>query len=571
MREDVYTLLKQRPYYLSDEDIQWVRQTMDALSDDEKIGQLFCGEIRAGDEAMFHAVTKQYGLGAVMCLPDTMERLHHLIGDLQQNSAIPLLIAGNLEEGADVFREGNNIANNLEIAAAGDARYAEEMGRITALEGGAMGIRWAFAPVSDIGMNWRNPVIATRVFGSQPDFVAEASSRFTKAMQENGMAAAVKHFPGDGVDERDQHFSPTVNTLTAEEWRRTFGIVYRRNIEAGALTFMVGHILQPAMAKEIDPSLPDAELLPASTSRELLTGVLRGELGFNGMISTDATTMTGFDQLLEREKAIPTAIEAGCDMILFSKDLAEDIAYMKAGLQNGLLSRERLDMAVLRVLGAKAALSLHRQKETGSFQKPLPEVKTLVETSEARSIAEEIADHAVTLVKKQEGLLPLTPERYKRIYLVAYAEGRGFGCSAEDVYACIKEKLEAKGFSVTCHNAQNNSAPIRGGSEQLKAQFDLILYALNLTSVSNRTVCRLDWSPSMGKDAPDHIREVPTIAVSFGNPYHLVDLPRVKTYINAYKFKPAVVDTVLRKLMGESEWKGHAPADPFCGFWDTRL
>ena len=173
---------------------------------------------------------------------------------------------------------------------------------------------------------------------------------------------AIKHFPGDGVDERDQHILTSVNSLDCKAWDESYGRVYRALIEDGAETVMVGHIALPAYAEE------EERFLPASLSRSLLKGLLREKLGFNGLICTDATPMVGFTAAMPREKAIPTAIEAGADMILFNKDLDEDYAFLLDGLKAGVCSPERLDEAVTRILALKAALHLpKKQKENARF------------------------------------------------------------------------------------------------------------------------------------------------------------------------------------------------------------
>lgn len=243
--------LYEKPFFLDQAGVQWVMDTLDAMSVDEKIEQLFCVEIRAGETEKIEKITVQHKAGAVMCLPGEKQELYDLIADLQKKSRIPMLVGGNFEEGADAIKGATNIDNNLGIAATGDVFYAEQLGEITAKEGTAIGFNWAFAPVIDIGMNWRNPVIATRVYGAKAKQVSAFSVKQILAMQSHGMAATMKHFPGDGVDERDQHFSPTINSLSCEEWNRSFGKVYKDCIDAGALAVMVGHILQPAWQKAI--------------------------------------------------------------------------------------------------------------------------------------------------------------------------------------------------------------------------------------------------------------------------------------------------------------------------------
>ncbi len=556
--------LRKKPFLLDDAALAWVRKTFGAMTLQEKAEQVFCCEVRASDAACVERVTGRHKIGAVMCLPGTADDTRRLIEKLQAASKIPMLAAGNLEEGADVVREGTNLANNLEIGAAGDAALAGKMGEITAAEAKSIGIRWAFAPVVDIGMNWRNPVIATRVFGSNPDFVAAAGQAFVRGLQAGGVAAALKHFPGDGVDERDQHFHPSVNSLSWEQWDETYGKVYQACIEAGALTVMVGHILQPAWAKKINPALSEEEILPASTSRELIGGLLRQHLGFGGLVATDSTTMTGFDQILPREKAIPTAIAAGCDLLLFTENMEEDIAFLRQGIDGGIVSKERLDDAVLHVLALKAALGLAAPEQPADAERHV-----CLPSAEGAAFEKQCAHRAVTLVKDRKHLLPVSPQKHRRVYLIAYAEGRGFGSTSEQVYALLKTKLEERGFQVICHGG--GQPPLYGPHAAMKAQFDLILYAANLNSVSNNTVCRLNWGTSMGREAPNFLSEIPTVFVSFGNPYHLVDVPRMPTFINAYKFKESVVDAVLDKMTGREPFCGINPVDPFCGFPDTRL
>jgi len=560
--EYAHSILERAPFQLNSMQVHQVLTLLNTMSTDEKLSQVFCTEIRSGEELSIPDV------GAVMCLPDNFDAMYELIAKLQREAKIPLLIGGNLEEGADAIREGTNVANLLEIGATGEAKAAGALGKITGIEASAVGINWAFSPVTDLAFTWRNPVIATRVFGKDPNFVAEASAQYIERLQAEGVACAVKHFPGDGVDERDQHFHPSVNSLTAEEWEASFGTIYRRCIAAGAKTFMVGHIMQPALTRRENPEIEDGEILPGSTSRELLQGVLREHLGFNGMISTDSTNMSGFDQLLPRELAIPTAIAAGCDMLLFAKDPAQDREYLRRGLDTGLLTAERLDEAVLRILGLKASLGLF----DGTCSRQSKEsARGTIGQAYALNTAKHIADQAITLVKDKEGLLPLSPRRTPRIYLVPFVEGRGFGSDREGFSSYLQEQLEAEGFAVEVHCENSGDTPLRLNGAALRDRCDLILYAANLNSISNKTVTRLDWGNSMGKDAPCHIREVPTIFISFGNPYHLVDVPRIQTFINAYKFNRPVVAALMDKLMGRSAFAGKSPVDPFCGFWDAKL
>lgn len=558
---EYHAILEKPPFSLNSAQTQKVLELLEGMSLKEKTAQVFCVELRATETLSLP------GAGAVMLLPDSFDKLYDVNVRLRRETKIPPLVGGNLEEGADAIREGTNIGNLLEIGAAADAAEAGKLGQVTGYEAAAVGFNWAFAPVTDIAFSWRNPVIATRVFGCDPDFTADASAQYIISLQKEGVACAVKHFPGDGVDERDQHFHPSVNSLSVEEWEKSFGKVYRRCIEAGAKTFMVGHIMQPALTRLVNPEIADEDILPGSTSKELLQGILRERLGFNGLISTDSTNMSGFDQILPREKAIPTAIAAGCDMLLFTKDPEQDLAYLRHGVETGLLTEERLNEAVLRILGLKASLGLL----DGLPLLPKEKARARIGQQYASETAEHLAEHAITLVKDRDGILPLSPEKTKRIYLVPFVEGRGFGSDRESFATYLKQQLEAEGFVVTVQPEAGTNTPLRLNGDALRTECDLILYAANLNSISNKTVTRLDWGSSMGKDAPCHIHEVPTLFLSFGNPYHLVDVPRVRTMVNAYKFNRPVVSKVIDKLMGRSPFVGKNPVDPFCGLWDARL
>ena len=226
---------------------------------------------------------------------------------------IPLLLAANTEAGGNGLAvEGTSFGQPMAVAATGDPENAYRMGYVACAEGAAMGLNWSFAPIVDIDMDFHNPITTTRTFGSDVDMVIACGARYMDAADENGVAVSIKHFPGDGVDERDQHILTSVNSLDCGEWMDTYGKVYRTLIEKGAKTVMVGHIAQPAWTRRLNPDATQREsLLPASLNPALLTGLLRGELGFNGLISTDSTAMVGFTTAMPRSIAVPTAIAAG--------------------------------------------------------------------------------------------------------------------------------------------------------------------------------------------------------------------------------------------------------------------
>lgn len=264
---------------------------------------------------------------------------------------------------------GTFFGREMEVAATGETEQARRLGVVCAREGAAAGCNWAFSPIVDIDYNWRNPITNVRTFGSDPDMVIEMSKAFMDGVRETGadLAVTIKHFPGDGVDERDQHLLSTVNSLSAEEWEGTYGRVYRELIDHGAQTVMVGHILQPAMTRKMCPGIRDEDILPGSTNKHLMTDLLRGELGFNGLITTDATPMVGFTGTLTRRQAIAHAIMGGADVIVFCKNTQEDMDGVREDIESGVIALERVDNAIRRQLALKASLHLHTKHRDGTI------------------------------------------------------------------------------------------------------------------------------------------------------------------------------------------------------------
>jgi len=334
------------------------------------------------------------------------------------------------------------------------------------------------------------------------------------------------------------------------------------------MTVMVGHISQPAYSRALRPDQADADILPASLAPEIMGDLLRGRLGFNGLVVTDATTMLGFTIPMPRSKAVPAAIAAGADVFLFTRNVEEDFGFMMAGVEDGTISPARLDAAVSRVLGLKAALKLHT---------PRPELtveaaQKIVGCEEHQAWSRECADEAITLVKEEAGVLPLTPERYKRILFIPIEAAQGVAYSVR-AGACgvIREKLVAEGFEVEEFVPKSFFEGSIEKTTDFIDSYDAILYVANMSTKSNQTQVRIEWAQPMGANGPFYIASIPTIFVSVENPYHLIDVPRIKTFINAYNSNDNVLDALVEKLLGRSEFKGKSPVDAFCGRWDTRL
>lgn len=561
--------LRGNPFYLTDADISWVEQTRDHMTLEEKVGQLFCVLFKRADPEELEDIFSVLSPGGCMYRTVPMDKAVHFGNLLRQRTKIPMLLAANLEKGGNgIVTEGTLVGAPMEIAATDDVEMAVRMATVCAEEGAAVGANWAFAPIIDIDSNFRNPITNTRTFGSDPERVRAMGEAYVRTVQSRGMAASIKHFPGDGQDERDQHLVTSINDMDWETWDETYGAVYRASIGAGAKTCMVGHILQPAWTRKLNPDIRDEDIMPGSLSKELMQGLLRGHLGFNGLIVTDATTMAGFTLPMSRKIAVPLSIANGADMFLFARNLEEDYQFMMQGVQEGIITRQRLEESVTRILALKASLGLHKPQKPISLEK----ARTVIGKQEHLDWARECADKAITLVKEQRGVLPITPERYPRILFHAI-ESVG-GTSQYTVKAACEKVMDAlrkEGFQVDLFAASQVTEGQLNRSRDTIDNYDLILYVANLATKSNQTSVRIEWAQPMGANCGHYINDVPTVFVSLENPYHLLDFPRVKTYINCYSSNDACIYALVEKLLGRSTFRGINPVDPFCGKWDTRL
>jgi beta-N-acetylhexosaminidase len=563
--------LRGKPFGLSDIDIAWVEATQAKMSLEDKVGQLFCLMVKDETESELNSVLAAIKPGGFMFRPRPAIEVQRFHRHLQDHTAIPLLLAGNLERGGNgIATDGTEFASPLQVAATDDEEQAYRLGLVCGREGYAVGCNWAFGPVVDLDYNFRNPITNIRTFGSSPERVLRLARGFMRGLHESGLAASVKHWPGDGVDDRDQHLLPSVNAQSTKEWDETFGLVFRGAIEAGARTIMSAHIMLPAYSRKLAPGIKDEDILPASLAPELNIQLLRERLGFNGLLVTDATTMVGFTQLMPRRLAVPRTIAAGCDMFLFAVDLKEDVRFMVEGVRTGLLSLPRLDEAVLRILALKASLNLHRRQAEGKLVPPLGALSVLRSATHLRW-AQECADKSVTLVKDTQHLLPLSPARHRRILMHVLADQSGNLKGSEDKAHSFQVLLEQAGFEVRVFDQADPGSGKMKSASSYAGRFDVILYFICLKTVSCQTVVRINWRFPFALDAPRYLSEIPTLAVSIGNPYHLQDMPRMKTFINGYTDNEQVLSAIVEKILGRSAFIGTSPVDPFCGYWDARF
>ena len=579
--------LKAKPFYLNDEQIRWVEDAIAGMTLDEKLGQLFVilqAQPGFGEKQVEDLLDKSHMGGLRWQNGGNKQQIYDQLTAFQRHSKLPLLIAANCDDGGSgAAPEGSFVATAAECGAGEGTGNAYHVGLVAGREASALGANWMFNPVVDVYKNWRNTIVNTRSFGSDPDKVIANARAYIRGIKDANpnMACTAKHFPGDGVEELDQHLAMGVNSLSVKDWEATFGRVYRTLIADGLEAVMVGHIALPEMSRKLCPGIADKDIKPATLAPELLTSLLRGDMGFNGVIITDATHMVGFSAVEKRRDSVPDAIIAGCDMILFANDVEEDVSFLRAAYESGRLTEERLSDALHRILGLKAHLCLNDPAVAMPDQSGL----AWVGCAEHQGYSAQAADSCITLVKDTRGNLPIDPEKKKRVFLVYVGSTPTTkGYKGDPTKQVVVEELERAGFEVDlCPNyhaleIENGVSPMNfvkmlghSSREAFAAQHDWALIVVNVKGYAQENNVRIRWSCNHSMELPWYNEEVPTVAISLNYTNHLIDLPQIHTFVNAYAPNRAHIRAAIQKLTGQSEFKGKADENVFCGRWDTRL
>jgi beta-N-acetylhexosaminidase len=548
------SFLSRPPFSLDARAVAWVHATYRSLSQQEKVGQLFNLLSRGTEPDELEKLERLRPGGITRYFGPDGEAERARIAAAQRAAVVPLLVSADLEGSRMSLPFGTQVPNPLALAAIDDLHVTAEISRIIAEEANFVGVNWSFTPVMDINRAFRSSIVGTRSFGANVETICRHAISHIQTLQQHGIAATAKHWPGEGYDDRDQHLVTTINPLSMTEWDATFGKLYRGAIDAGVLSIMSAHI---ALPKFVGTQLSDAGVeafRPASINKLLNIELLRGQLGFNGLIVSDASEMGGLTSWCTARTAKWQIIAGGCDMILFSRAPEVDMAEVQAAVEDGRIPAERFEGAVLRVLALKAALGLH----DAASVRPAGGISRASD----RAIVNAALRRAPTLVKDTQGLLPISPHRHKRVLVIS--GGIISPLHSEPHEFKLPGMLSAEGFQVTVHTRQPAVDP---------ANFDLALYLLGEETLLTRGRIFLDWA-RLGGDFVGAMRrywhDIPTAMISFGYPYHLYDAPRVPTYINAYCTIDEMQVAVVDLLLGRRHWNRNSPVDPYCGLEDAR-
>jgi beta-N-acetylhexosaminidase len=555
---------------------RWVASTLARMSVDDKVGQLlvssFGSDYISTDSQEFDALTRivhDYHIGGFHVFgglepaPDILLNPTYgtvtlgqplaaasLLNRLQAIASYPLLNSADFETGAGFRLEGATMfPRNMAFGAAGDDRLAFEAGRITAIESRAIGVQVNFAPVVDVNNNPRNPVINTRSYGEDPELVARLASAYVRGLQAGGMLATLKHFPGHGDTETDSHLGLPIikdprETLEKVEWPP-----FKAGIAAGAGAVMTGHIEMPAL----DP----APNTPTTLSKPIVSGVLRHDLGFNGLVYTDSMGMAGVTALYTPGEAAVRALKAGNDIVLHSPDEAAAFAGVKAAVQSGEIPPKQIDASVERVLRAKAQAGLHRVRAVN-----LDALPNIVGGRAHQAVADEVSQRSMTLIKDQRGQVPLKLSRHAQVlYLSVLDFPTGWRIAAPS--RTFIPELRRRWPNVTAVELSERSTANEVDLVRAMApRFDAVIASVFVRASSGSG--RMDLPANMQGLLRTIARQTassgaPFVAVLFGNPYTAMFLQDVPAMLLTYDFYDRAERSAVKALAGEAPIGGALP------------
>ncbi len=511
------------------------------MSVEEKIAQTLHPFVRPQQsEEEIREILGDLVPGGVFVMGGTADEIRRTTEFIQRLAGTPVVISSDLECGPGrMIRDATTFPFLMSLAAAGKKTLARTMGKSAAREGREVGIHWSFGPVVDINLCPINPITNTRSLGDDVDTIIELAAEFIAGMQENKMAACAKHFPGDGLDSRDQHICTSINPLEFDSWWDSFGRVYRTLINRGVRSIMIGHIALPACDPGKGISLADAP--PATLSAKITTELLRQRLGFDGMIISDASVMGGVTTWGPREEIIPDMLQAGCDQILFCH-YQSDFAILNNAVSSGKLSMARLDDAVRRVLLFKEQLGL--------FDDVFGEPVSDAERERNRQAGKELAESALTIATDRFDALPLYLQPGDKVLSFHVRTG-----DMQDV-DLVDQRLQEAGFDIT-RMTEVESYRLAEGIDD---------YAAVLVHM----VLPPGWNTNDIRPAGTYLREliasVPfydrrVVFISYGTPYLLHDLPRIPALINAYSYDLVTQQAVADLLLGKIKANGKSPVN----------
>lgn len=525
-------------------DEYWVEKTLRQMTLEEKAGHLIMPSYKQKKEVGLEIIKEIKPGGVILWALEDAQFIAEMINEFQQTSDLPLLMSADFERGVGCYvNNATDLPSNMAIGASGDKDVAEEAARITALETRALGVHVNFAPVLDVNNNPLNPIINIRAFGGDPKLVSKMGVAWIKAGQEFGMLCTGKHFPGHGNTATDSHTSLGIIPGDKEQIEKIELYPFEKAIKkADVSSIMTAHLWVQAF---------DEKPVPATMSEKIMTGVLRNDFDFEGLLFTDAMVMGGVTKELSFEESVIRSIEAGCDVILMPADpyLARD-AILNA-VKEGRLTEERLDQSIRRILEAKTKAMVHKER---FIRDDL--VKFLVGTKQKEKTAKELSKECLTLVKRAEDALPLSKEKKTAVILLANQVGNIMVW--RDIYNFGQWMEEINPHTESLFVGDEVSDEEKKKSMEIIRNAEQIVVALYPRIVIHRGNVSLD--PEQKTFLNEMMMErKPDVLVSFGSPYVLAEIPVIETYLCAFGNANSTQAAVAESLFEETDYPGRLP------------
>lgn len=569
----------------SKKDWDWADKTLKKMTVDEKVGQLVHVGINARfahQESSFFKELRRHvtenKIGGVIFFGAPIYETTHLANRMQEAARIPLLMSLDAETGIGMrFFDATNFPWAMAVAATGEPEFARRMGAITGREARAIGIQHVYAPVLDVNNNADNPVINVRSFGEDPEDVARFGVAFAQGLQSKRVIATAKHFPGHGDTNVDSHRGLPIIDLPKSRLDSLELVPFRRAVEGGIGSVMIAHIALPQIdGEEIRPlkeyqggdAEPGAEIvsekatIPATLSHKVQTEILRNELGFKGLIVSDAMSMSGLTLYFTQEEAGVRAFLAGTDILEKPEDVDAMIRGLKAAVASGRIPMARLDESVRRQLAWKHAVGLAKQKIT-----PLDQIDRIVSGPDSTKLTDEIATRAITLVRQEEGLLPLSKER--KVAVLGISNGFDGPSTMQSFASSLRAGLwlapgpdivpSERGNFASVYLQENSLPQAVENARKAVAESDVVIVGLygRVRSGAKNSVGIPENGAAILREALAAGKQV--IGVSFGNPYILSSFPEMKTYIVAYGDMASLQRASARGIIGQQQFTGKLP------------
>lgn len=527
-----------------------IEELLDSLTLEEQIGQMLCYLLSENKMDELEQNIKETHAGSVFVGGNSKEVIARATKMLNQNAKVPGMIAADVETGpGHIFPGDTQLPHEMAWGAADDDELIERAHRATAIRCREMGVHWSFSPIVDINYNMNNPVTNIRSAGDRPELVARMGTAAVRGLQKDGlMAAGCKHFPGDGMDDRNQHFCTTVNSLSKEEWMNTYGYVYKEMFKAGTSSVMVAHISLPAYDEKMNDWVGYP---PASLSYNLQTKLLKEELGFDGCIVSDALSMVGACACVDYDRLAIEFVKAGGDILLFP--LRSYFDEILGAVKSGEIPEERIRDAARRVLKMKNKIRLFEEQE-----EILRGVDFEANLKELEKVAQEIAEKSICLERNYGDILPLKLQPGDTVLLINIKKDKE---KEKAFYACdldiVEEELKKRGYRVLSYV---NPSRDEFDAELPKAAAVLLNCKISSQDYLGGTL-RINWGQIGPFWRGDVLKHPKTVFTSFGDPYKLHDFPYLKTYVNAFSYSKATQRAVVKALLGEIPFNGKSPVE----------